>query len=225
MFKPIQHAGKLLGYGLQHKHVFFFFGSRHLAKDDLWSLYPEYEYTFLKQVHGKTVLEASPETEAEADAQFTRRVTRAPVVQTADCVPILLASKNQVCAIHSGWRGVAQNITGAARTCFAGEKVLFAAIGPHILSRSFEVGHDVAAQLMAASPYPDKAQSYLRPQASSDKTHFDLTQLVRDQLTAAFGAIEVFECLHDTKTSADFHSFRRDQKQAGRQYSFVVINA
>jgi copper oxidase (laccase) domain-containing protein len=136
------------------------------------------------------------------------------VVQSADCVPILLASKYQVCALHAGWRGVAQNIVAAAGPAFADDPVLFAAIGPHILAPSFEVGDDVAKKLTGAPP------------SASGKQYVDLSALVRAQLQQTFGAkIRIFECLHDTKTSVDFHSFRRDGAPAGRQYSFVVLNS
>jgi YfiH family protein len=214
MFQREEALGKLIGYSLLHKHVFFFFGARDFASDQLIRTFPEYECTFLNQVHGHQVVEAKPPMRPEADAQWTRMATRALVVQSADCVPVLLASKYQVCAIHAGWRGVAQNIIAAAASTFADDPVQFAAIGPHILKDSFEVGDDVAHQLTGAAPSP------------SGKQHVDLTALVRSQLKQAFGAkIKIFECLHDTKTSPEFHSFRRDREQAGRQYSFVVLNS
>lgn len=177
-------------------------------------------------MHGKTIVQADPANALEADGHYTRMVTRALVVQTADCVPVMLVSKNQVCALHAGWRGVAQNIIGEAKEQFRDDPVLFAAIGPHILAPSFEIGSDVAAQLIAAAPYPEKAQTYLRAHPSPGKTYFDLTQMVRDQLMSTYGGrLEVFECLHNTMVDREFHSFRRDAKQAGRQYSFVVLNS
>jgi YfiH family protein len=214
MFQREDVGGKLIGFSLLHKHVFFFFGTRLLTREDLMRSFPEYECAFLKQVHGREVVEAKPPQTPEADAHWTRMATRALVVQTADCVPILLASKNQVCAIHAGWRGVAQNIVAATAPSFADDPVLFAAIGPHILKNSFEAGDDVAHQLTGAPP------------STTGKQYVDLTALVRAQLQQTFGAkIKIFECAQDTKTSADFHSFRRDGAKAGRQYSFVVLNS
>lgn len=224
-FTREESGGRLLGYSLQHKHAFLFFGSKNIDKAGLTQVYPEYEYAFLKQVHGNRIVAADSAQEAEADGHFTSRMVRAPVVQTADCLPLLLVSKNRVCAIHSGWRGTAQNITAAAARCFD-EPVLFAAIGPHILAASFEVGRDVAAQLMKAAPDSSDPGRYQLAHPDSNKVYFDMTQLVRDQIHAAFGArVQILECLHDTKTSSDFHSFRRDGKTGGRQYSFVVLNS
>jgi copper oxidase (laccase) domain-containing protein len=129
-----------------------------------------------------------------------------------------------VCAIHSGWKSTAQNIVGEARKVFGDEPIELAAIGPHILRSSFEVGRDVAAQLMAAAPSGTTEYDLSAMHPDPKKVYFDLTELVRLQLRSAFGAkIEIVECLEDTKQSIQFHSFRRDRERAERQYSFVVI--
>src|SRR5262249_20800363 len=76
-----------------------------------------------KQVHGTgaaTVREPAAPQEArnvgECDALATDHAGAALVVQTADCVPILLASATHgvVGAAHAGWRGSARNVAGAA---------------------------------------------------------------------------------------------------------------
>ena len=225
-FERVQEKGQFLGFRLQHKHVLFFFGSRHLNRDGLYDLHPECEFTFIKQVHGAKVVEASPATGIEADAQFSRQVTRAPVVVTADCAPVLLASKSQVCAIHAGWRSAAQGILKNCAPLFKDDPVLYAAIGPHIGSKSFEVGKDVAAQLTASLPLSARESRLEMPHPQSDKTFYDLNLLLHKQLRTFFGdKIEIFDCSLDTKTEPDFCSYRRDGPQAGRQFSFVVINS
>jgi hypothetical protein len=223
MFEREEAGGKLLGYSLNVEHVFFFFGAKTLNRERLCAAFPQYELCFIKQVHGRTVVSADPRGEVEADGHLTTMATRAPVVQSADCVPILLASKNRVCALHAGWRGVAQNIVAAAAAHLRDEPMLFAAIGPHIGAASFEIGRDVAAQLQAAAPGVDFITAH---PSAPDKVFADLSKIVRAQLANAFGSkVKIFECAIDTKTSADFCSFRRDGAQAGRQYSFVVLNS
>jgi copper oxidase (laccase) domain-containing protein len=170
------------------------------------------------------VIEADPQTSLEADAHYTSIAGRALISQTADCVPILLSSKSKVCAIHSGWKSSAQNIIAHSKAAFGGEPVTLAAIGPHIMQSSFEVGRDVAAQLLAAAPQGTTEYDLFSMHDDPNKVHFDLTELIRRQLRAAFGPqIEILECLEDTKQSIQFHSFRRDRERAERQYSFVVI--
>lgn len=222
-FSPILKDNTLLGFGLQHENVFCFFGGKALSRQGLYVEFPEYDFAFLKQVHGNKVVEASNQI-TEADAHYSSRVTRAPVIQTADCIPLLLASRHRVCAIHAGWRSVAQNIISSTKFVFADEKVLFAAIGPHILRPSFEVGQDVANQLMSSSPSGSDTLTYPH-ESNPEKRWFDLTELVRRQLKFTFGSqLSIKECLFDTKTNPNFYSFRREPNQTGRQYSFVVLN-
>lgn len=224
MFKRKERYGNFIGYSLERDGRLFFFGSRFLPRKSMSAFFPDYEFSYMKQVHGRAVIQADPSTVLEADAQYTSTPGVALVSQTADCVPILLSSKSKVCAIHSGWKSSAQNIVAHSKAAFAEEPVNLAVIGPHILRESFEVGRDVAAQLLAAAPQGTSEYDLFAMHDDPNKVYFDLTELIRRQLRAAFGVqIEILECLEDTKRSIQFHSFRRDREQAERQYSFVVI--
>ena len=73
-----------------------------------------------KQVHGTaaaTVRDSASGGGAanvgECDALATDRPGVALAIQTADCVPILLASPKAVGAAHAGWRGSAQNVAAS----------------------------------------------------------------------------------------------------------------
>ncbi len=226
MFKREERKNKFIGYSLSAGSAFFFFGSRHLPKTELEIYFPEYRFAFLKQIHGKVLAEADPEKLNEADAHYTAQKNLALVSQTADCIPILLANDDAVCAIHSGWKGSALNIVSQASAAFGDLKPKYAAIGPHILMPSFEVGRDIATQLLAAAPAGTKESQLVYPHDDPQKAYFDLAELARLQLYETFGEkIFILECLEDTKTSAQFHSFRRDRSEAGRQFSFVVLKA
>src|SRR5580692_11059257 len=74
-------------------------------------------------------------------------------VQTADCVPVLLADtkRHAIAAIHSGWRGTLARIVaktiGRMHMEFGSQPAdICAAIGPSIGRCSYEVGPEVAAQ-------------------------------------------------------------------------------
>jgi polyphenol oxidase len=102
---------------------------------------------------------AQGERAPRGDALITREREVLLAVQTADCIPILLAdTKNHaVAAIHSGWRGTAQRIAektlGRMQMEFATRpQDVIAAIGPGIGQCCYEVGHDVIQEFAAKFP-------------------------------------------------------------------------
>src|SRR5262249_19081239 len=75
------------------------------------------ELGFMRQVHGSRVCELTVESAAfgrragphelpRADGQFTRQPGLAPMVLTADCLPIAIAGDGAVAMLHGGWRGL-----------------------------------------------------------------------------------------------------------------------
>lgn len=96
---------------------------------------------------------------ALGDALITREPGLLLTVQTADCVPILLADTrvHAVAAIHAGWRGTLKRITektlGRMRMEFGTQpEDALAAIGPAIGGCCYEVGHEVAKEFAAQFP-------------------------------------------------------------------------
>lgn len=90
------------------------------------------------------------------DALITRESGVLLVVQTADCIPILLADTKQraIAAIHSGWRGTAQRIAektlGRMQMEFhTRPQDVLAALGPGIGGCCYEVGHEVVKEFAA----------------------------------------------------------------------------
>jgi len=221
MFESVTQNGVFLGLKGNCGRAFYFFGSRFVGPDDLRRLFPQYQFCAVQQVHGRGVLHVEKAFEAanlpEADALHTTTPGLAIVVKTADCVPILLSDDNQVCAVHAGWRGVANRILAAVQQNHPSFSPTQAWIGPHIQMNSFEVGADVAQQLLAATPAEARGEW---------TTHVDLNKIVRAQLRALYGdrPPRVDSCDIDTVTDPRFHSFRRDRESSGRQYSFVVLN-
>src|SRR5262245_25860864 len=74
----------------------------------------------LKQIHSGTVIDVDDTSAASVAVEGDAVVTSTPGVvlgiQTADCVPILIADirGRAVAAIHAGWRGTASRIAEAA---------------------------------------------------------------------------------------------------------------
>jgi len=108
---------------------------------------------FPRQTHSANVavIEELPVAELdEVDAVVTRLGGVLLGVNTADCVPLLLADAKSgvIAACHCGWRGVVAGI--AAKTLRAMTDLgadpgnVCGVIGPHICVRCFEVGEEVA---------------------------------------------------------------------------------
>jgi len=180
----------------------------------------------LRQVHGDRILRAEPGTPdgESADAVLTDARDLPLAIQTADCLPMLLAAPAQglIAAVHAGWRGTAQAI--AAKTvqrmlaCGAHPHELIACLGPCIGPCCFQIGDDCAKQLSALPLH----RPFIRTQAG--RCTADLAGMNIAQLRAAGLARARIEHLrHCTCCEASrFFSYRREREAAGRQLAVVV---
>src|ERR1700690_2260093 len=118
----------------------------------------------LRQIHSDIVHRVGaptvPQEEApQADALITSERGILLAIQTADCIPILLADtkRRAIAAVHSGWRGtlnrIAAKTLGRMRMEFGTKpEDVIAALGPGIGRCCYEVGHDVASEFQAQFP-------------------------------------------------------------------------
>jgi polyphenol oxidase len=158
-----------------------------------------------RQVHGVELREwtAPPQDgdPPEVDGHLTREPGLGLLVQVADCLPVALATRDQVAMLHCGWRGLAGGIIGRALSRF--DEPPAAAIGPGIGKCCYEVGEEVAAAF-----------------GRTGETHLDLRAIAREQLADAGEIQEVDLC---TSCHPElFFSHRRDHGVTGRQAGVVV---
>jgi YfiH family protein len=176
------------------------------------------------QVHGNDAVTVRTSWRGEpnvgrCDALATALPGTALAVQTADCVPILLAAPSVVGAAHAGWRGSAKNVAVEAVRALeelgAPARTLHAWIGPAIGPCCYEVGGEVAAQF---------AGDFVRAGCGGGKFRLDLKALNVAQLEAAGiprGSIEVHAAC--TKCGGEkFASYRRDGQRSGRMIALVA---
>ncbi|MEO8878466.1 MAG: peptidoglycan editing factor PgeF [Polyangiaceae bacterium] len=170
----------------------------------------------VKQVHSARVALVSGEgfRSDEADA-LVSRAGAAIAIQTADCVPILVAdpSSGAVAAIHAGWRGVVSGIAKNALDLLGGNRAeLVAAIGPCICGACFEVGADVAEKIVVVS------NADVVVKRVDEKAFVDLRNAVRAQLVAAgLSNARIEDVAGCTFHQNDlFFSYRREGATAGR---------
>lgn len=169
---------------------------------------------FARQVHGARVLRtAEPRDERtrlpEADGQATSARGVAPMVTTADCMPVALAGGGAVAMLHAGWRGLASGVIAegvrALRELGGGNEELVAAVGPAARACCYEVGEEVHREF---ADVPGARQG----------RHLDMPLVARHQLANA-GISEIHDCGLCTICSVDppFFSHRRDRGVTGRQ--------
>ena len=116
----------------------------------------------LSQIHSDIihVVRSAPEHPLQGDALVTATPGLLLAVQTADCIPILLADPEHriVAAIHAGWRGtlkrIAEKTVGRMRMLFGTRpENIIAALGPGIGRCCYEVGPEVVKEF--ASQFDD----------------------------------------------------------------------
>lgn len=118
------------------------------------------EPLWLAQVHGREVVAHPgigrlPLAPPVADASVTREPGAVLAVLTADCLPVVLASRDgaAVGVAHAGWRGLAGGVlqaTVAALACPPGDLVAW--LGPAIEPAAFEVGDEVREAFCEQDP-------------------------------------------------------------------------
>jgi hypothetical protein len=171
-------------------------------------------FAYGRQVHGATVIRVTGEPAQasdppESDGQLTALPGAAPMVLTADCLPIAVAAGGAVMMLHAGWRGLAAGIVGegvAALRELTGDGHAAAAIGPGAGPCCYEVSDDVHAEFAQYGSEVRRGRN------------LDLKAVARRQLVEA-GVSEVHDigvCTICADPELSF-SHRRDRGVTGRQ--------
>ena len=192
----------------------------------------DFRLVTVRQVHGADVAVAGAgdaghgERNANdsapcADALVVRDPGLLAGMRTADCVPILIGSRDGriAAAVHAGWRGLVSGVIGACIRCMeaagfpAGQ--LVAAIGPCIGERIYEVGPEVAKAFEQAG-LRAAVKEYSKP-------HINLNLATRIELVHA-GIRQIDSSELCTSERAElFYSHRRDHGTTGRLLAAIGL--
>jgi YfiH family protein len=203
------------------------------ARRELEAALSPLTFSWLTLEHGSRVVEI-PFTPGStgvgdaiaADAAVVSALGSAVAFTTADCLPVILASKSsgRIAGIHAGWRGIARGVLEESCLCFTalcGERMpkdAEAWVGPAIQAKDYEIDDDTRRQLLE-SPFV-RADHFFPTQPR----HFlaDLPAMARAKLEAAGIAAERIN-VHAKSTFSDsrYHSARRDEKRSGRMATVV----
>ena len=180
------------------------------------------EPLWLNQVHGAAIagFDKQYQEPPEADAVMTRQPNQVCVVQTADCLPLLICDSQgqELAAIHAGWRGLAQGIISKVITQFQSDaRQLLVWLGPAISQRHFEVGAEVRDCFLKLSEQNEDAfvDSKTSGRYMADLYRLATHELQRHHVEQIYGGDL---CSFDD--SERFYSYRRDG-QTGRMASLI----
>jgi YfiH family protein len=184
------------------------------------------------QVHGASFVvrrrgDARPpgdEALPHADIIISDDPSLALAIQTADCVPLLMADRatGAIAAAHAGWRGLAAHVpavaVGALRDRFGSRAAdLIVAIGPSIGAARYEVGADVRDGFERAGFSGEQLARWFLPGTRAGHWQFDGWASAREQLQdVGVPADQIHASDLCTSSHPDLCSYRRDGKQAGR---------
>jgi YfiH family protein len=119
----------------------------------------------LRQVHSDLIhhLNCAPEQPLAGDGIVTDTPGLVVVVQTADCLPVILVDRKRraIGVFHAGWRGTVKRVVekgvGEMRKEFGSDpRNLVAAIGPGVRGCCYDVGEEVRTKFEAQFAYADK---------------------------------------------------------------------
>lgn len=190
---------------------------------------------WLKQIHGVTVSTPASRNALvngpfEADASVTNTPNEVLAILTADCMPVLFASKNGdvIGAAHAGWRGLSGGVleNTIREMCTLSTDLIPQDIrvwmGPAIGPTAFEVGEDVL-QAFSCQPQAILIEAFKPIKESPGKYWANLYLLARDRLRS-FGIEHIYGGDFCTvEGPANFYSYRRDKK-TGRFASLIWIS-
>jgi len=205
-------------------------GNREAQISQLQQAFPQINFKRVKQVHKDRVVHTSPHAidfSSEADAHYTGEKNLGLCIATADCIPLLIYHHEPrwIASVHAGWRGVENRIVPKTIATLIRNgckpENLQIAVGPHIQMQSFEVGNDVRDQLLKCFQ-GDKELVWEK--ISENKSKVNLNEILKYQLLESKIELEnTFFDFKDTVADINYHSFRRDRENSGRQISFISL--
>ena len=179
-----------------------------------------------RQTHSTNVCWVdTPGEVPDTDAVITSEKGLCIAVKTADCIPVLVydVRKQQIAAIHAGWRGtVGRLVEKTLGLMDSKAEDLWAIIGPGISLESFEVGDEVYEQFLQAG-FPMQRLARKFPGTEGEKWHINLKDANR-WLLEQNGVQHIHVSDVDTMTSPHYYSARRETINTGRIINGIMIS-
>ena len=173
---------------------------------------------YMNQVHGNRVaiIEEVTDEIPTADALVTGIPGITLAVMVADCIPLLLTSKNSVAAVHVGRKGLVNRVAEKAIDVMReiSNAKISATIGPAICGACYEVSPEIYDEVTQS--HPDNAA-----RTKADTPSLDLVKALITDL-AAMGIEKIHNQSRCTHEDDRLYSYRRDGI-TGRQAGLVWL--
>jgi YfiH family protein len=152
--------------------------------------------------------------EPDADAAVTTLPGLLLTIQTADCVPVMLASDDDkvIGAAHCSWHTAKDNILARVVSLMKskGARNIRAIIGPAIHQKSYEVDQTFYESIIASE---SKARNLFASSINQGRFMFDLPGFCLLKLNQ-LGITDIHDVCEDTYEHPDkYYSYRRDVHQ------------
>ncbi len=181
---------------------------------------------FLNQVHSDVVINlddfSNLNSEINGDAIITSKKNFFIGVRTADCVPILLTSKDStfVAAVHSGWRGtynkIVKNVIEEIVVKYkCSVSNILCAIGPSIGYCCYEIGKSMAEKFQERFNLEKDNLQII------DKKYFLNLAGINKKIINQLGISNVELLSNCTHCEKSYFSFRRDGSRINNQISII----
>ena len=179
----------------------------------LAKLFSVEKLAFMNQVHGNRVVRVSAQMidTPEVDAIITTDKSLGLVVQTADCLPILVDGGGVVGAIHVGRRGLLNGIIEKTIGLIVaqGGRDIKATIGPAICGKCYEVDEDTYKNIITEYPV-----------GNAGFRHIDIREIASEQLRNMGCIVNNLKIC--TREDENYFSYRRNNV-TGRQAGVISL--
>jgi YfiH family protein len=172
---------------------------------------------YMNQVHGDRIalIEEITDEIPTADALVTGIPGITLAVMVADCIPLLLKSRESVAAVHVGRRGLVNEITRKTLSVMRdmGASEITAILGPAICGSCYEVSEDIFNEVVLLHP---KAAS----KTPAGTFALDLPAALQSVLSDE--GVSILNHCECTVENSDYFSYRRDGV-TGRQAGLISL--
>ena len=204
---------------------------------------PQFPMVTLRQIHSGIALpvnaprQAADSGFAKADGMMTSEPGLLLAIQTADCIPVLVADRKRrvIAAFHAGWRGTLKRIVergvGQMRLEYGSRpEDLLAAIGPGIGRCCYAVGEEVRNEFESQFSYAGELfHEVVNDDPLKEKYplsfHLDLVEANRRQLLDAGLNPDAISAVQECTScnTGRYFSYRAEGGFTGRMLSVIGI--